>query len=99
MVIEQKFVAGQEPDPTEYLFISMEMKMKDQSKAYDAKTACWVPDPAEGFVQGEIKKQDGDNITVWNGNEVRHMKYQPKRTFFSMYENVNLHVFFMRFNS
>lgn len=24
MVIEQKFKAGEEPDPTEYLFISME---------------------------------------------------------------------------
>jgi hypothetical protein len=43
MVIEQKFKAGEEPDPTEYLFISMEQRMKDQSKPYDAKTACWIP--------------------------------------------------------
>lgn len=70
MVIEQKFKPGEEPDPTEYLFISMEMRMKDQSKPYDAKTACWVPDDVEGFVFGEIKGTKGDTIQVWTGSEV-----------------------------
>jgi len=74
MVIEQKFAAGQEPDPTEYLFISMEMRMKDQSKPYDAKTACWVPDPAEGFILGEIKGTEGDNVKVWTGSDEKTFK-------------------------
>lgn len=64
MVIEQKFKAGEEPDPTEFLFISMEMRRQDQSKPYDAKKACWVPDDVEGFVQGEIDGTKGDLITV-----------------------------------
>lgn len=44
--------------------------MKDQSKPYDAKTACWVPDDVEGFVLGEIKGTKGDTIQVWTGSEV-----------------------------
>lgn len=44
--------------------------MKDQSMPYDAKTACWVPDPAEKFVKGEIRGTDGDWVTVWTGSEV-----------------------------
>lgn len=74
MVIEQKFKPGEEPDPTEYLFISMEMRMKDQSKPYDAKTACWVPDDIEGFVLGEIRGAKGDTIQVWTGSEVLSLK-------------------------
>jgi hypothetical protein len=70
MVIEQKFKAGEEPDPTEYLFISMEQRMKDQSKPYDAKTACWVPDDAEGFIQGEIRGTKGDLVQVFIKTEV-----------------------------
>jgi myosin heavy chain 6/7 len=71
MVIEQKFKAGEEPDPTEYLFISMEMKRQDSTKPYDAKTACWVPDPEEGFALGVIKGTKGDLVTVQipNGDE------------------------------
>lgn len=48
------------------------MKMKDESTPYDAKTTCWVPDPADCFIRGEIRSQDGDSIMVWTGNEV-HM--------------------------
>ncbi|OXA50729.1 myosin heavy chain, muscle [Folsomia candida] len=64
MVIEQKFKPGEEPDPTEFLFVSMEMKRQDQSKPYDAKKACWVPDEKEGFVVGEIAGTKGDIIIV-----------------------------------
>jgi myosin heavy chain 6/7 len=64
MVIEQKFKAGEEPDPTEFLFISMEMKRQDQTKPYDAKKACWVPHDTEGFMQGEIQGTKGDLVIV-----------------------------------
>lgn len=70
MVIEQKFKAGEEPDPTEYLFVSMEQRMKVQSTPYDAKTACWVPDDEENFVRGEIRGTKGDLVTVFARNEV-----------------------------
>ncbi|KAK3930628.1 Myosin heavy chain, muscle, partial [Frankliniella fusca] len=50
----------EDPDPTPYLFVSLEQKRIDQTKPYDAKKACWVPDEADGFVQGEIKGTKGD---------------------------------------
>ncbi|KPI99350.1 Myosin heavy chain, muscle [Papilio xuthus] len=55
---------GEDPDPTPYLFVSLEQKRIDQSKPYDGKKACWVPDEKEGFVQGEIKATKGDLVTV-----------------------------------
>ncbi|XP_042858718.1 myosin heavy chain, muscle-like [Penaeus japonicus] len=51
---------GPDPDPTEYLFVSMEQKMLDQTKPYDPKKSCWVPDDKEGFVEGEIQGAKGD---------------------------------------
>lgn len=44
--------------------------MKDQSKPYDAKTACWVPNDEEGFIIGEIKGTKGDLVTVFAKSEV-----------------------------
>lgn len=70
MVIEQKFKEGEEPDPTPYLFVSLEMKRQDQSKPYDAKTACWVPDDKESFAQGIITGTKGDLVTVKIEGEV-----------------------------
>lgn len=54
----------EEPDPTPYLFVSLEQKRIDQTKPYDAKKACWVPDEKEGFLLGEIKGTKGDLVTV-----------------------------------
>ncbi|XP_014282750.1 myosin heavy chain, muscle isoform X1 [Halyomorpha halys] len=53
-----------DPDPTPYLFVSLEQKRIDQTKPYDAKKACWVPDEAEGFVLGEIQGTKGDIVSV-----------------------------------
>lgn len=55
---------GTDPDPTPYLCVSEEMRMKDRSKPYDAKTSCWVPHDIEGFALGEITGVSGDQITV-----------------------------------
>jgi len=55
---------GDDPDPTPYLFVSLEQKRIDQTKPYDAKKACWVPDEGDGFVQGEIRGTKGDLVTV-----------------------------------
>ncbi|XP_039445236.1 myosin heavy chain, muscle isoform X23 [Culex pipiens pallens] len=66
---------GDDPDPSEWLFISLEQKRIDQSKPYDAKKACWVPDEKEGFVLGEIKATKGELVTVGiPGGEERTMK-------------------------
>ncbi|XP_026492061.1 myosin heavy chain, muscle isoform X42 [Vanessa tameamea] len=66
---------GEDPDPTPYLFVSLEQKRIDQSKPYDGKKACWVPDEKEGFVQGEIKATKGDLVTVnLPGGETKDFK-------------------------
>ncbi|CAH1100618.1 unnamed protein product [Psylliodes chrysocephalus] len=55
---------GDDPDPAPYLFVSLEQKRIDQTKPYDAKKACWVPDDKEGFLLGEIKGTKGDLVSV-----------------------------------
>lgn len=61
---------GDDPDPSEWLFVTLEMKRIDQSKPYDGKTACWVPDEKLGYIRGEIASTKGDMVTVQIGNEV-----------------------------
>lgn len=64
---------GEDPDPAPYLFVSLEQKRIDQTKPYDAKKACWVPDEKEGYLLGEIKGTKGDLVTVGiPGGEVRY---------------------------
>ncbi|XP_012254779.1 myosin heavy chain, muscle isoform X5 [Athalia rosae] len=66
---------GEDPDPTPYLFVSLEQKRIDQTKPYDAKKACWVPDEKEGHVLGEIKATKGDVVTVClPGGETKDFK-------------------------
>ncbi|KAG7174229.1 Myosin heavy chain, muscle-like 6 [Homarus americanus] len=65
---------GPDPDPTEFLFISMEQKMKDQSKPYDPKKSCWVPHDKEGFIEGDMQGTKGDLITVYAGGETKDWK-------------------------
>ncbi|XP_043518725.1 myosin heavy chain, muscle isoform X23 [Frieseomelitta varia] len=54
----------EDEDPTPYLFVSLEQKRIDQTKPYDAKKACWVPDEKEGYLLGEIKATKGDVVSV-----------------------------------
>lgn len=65
---------SEDPDPTPYLFVSLEQKRIDQTKPYDAKKSCWVPDEKEGFVLGEIRGTKGDLVTVAiPGGEVKRL--------------------------
>ncbi|XP_033213889.1 myosin heavy chain, muscle isoform X10 [Belonocnema kinseyi] len=66
---------GDDPDPTPYLFVSLEQKRIDQSKPYDGKKACWVADEKEGYVLGEIKATKGELVTVTlPGGETKDFK-------------------------
>ncbi|XP_042857492.1 myosin heavy chain, muscle-like [Penaeus japonicus] len=66
---------GPDPDPSEYLYVSMEQKRIDQTKPYDPKKSCWVPDEKESYVQGEIQGTKGDLITVGlPGGETKNFK-------------------------
>lgn len=47
----------------------------DQSKPYDSKKNCWVPDEKEGYLLGEIKATKGDIVSVGlPGGEVIQIK-------------------------
>ncbi|XP_018304670.1 myosin heavy chain, muscle isoform X25 [Mycetomoellerius zeteki] len=66
---------GDDPDPTPYLFVSLEQKRIDQTKPYDAKKACWVPDEKEGYLLSEIKATKGDVVSVGlPGGETKDFK-------------------------
>ncbi|XP_037817629.1 myosin heavy chain, muscle isoform X36 [Lucilia sericata] len=69
-------IASQEDeDPTPYLFVSLEQRRIDQSKPYDSKKNCWVPDEKEGYLLGEIKATKGDIVSVGlPGGEVKDFK-------------------------
>ncbi|XP_076312164.1 myosin heavy chain, muscle-like isoform X3 [Tachypleus tridentatus] len=57
-------VQEEDPDPTDFLFVSLEQKRKDQTKPYDGKKMVWVPDEKEGFILGNIVSTKGDTVTV-----------------------------------
>lgn len=63
-----------DPDPTEYLYVSLEQKRKDQTKPYDGKKMVWIPDEKDGFVIGEIVSTKGDLITVTYKGEEKSLK-------------------------
>ncbi|XP_017025608.1 myosin heavy chain, muscle isoform X24 [Drosophila kikkawai] len=65
----------EDEDPTPYLFVSLEQRRIDQSKPYDSKKNCWVPDEKEGYLLGEIKATKGDIVSVGlPGGESRDFK-------------------------
>jgi len=52
----------QDPDPTEFLVPSIEMKRADQAKPYDPKKSVWIPDPkTEGYREGLLESGDVDD--------------------------------------
>ncbi|XP_017857509.1 PREDICTED: myosin heavy chain, muscle isoform X32 [Drosophila arizonae] len=65
----------EDEDPTPYLFVSLEQRRIDQSKPYDSKKSCWVPDEKEGYLLGEIKATKGDIVSVGlPGGETKDFK-------------------------
>ena len=47
-----------------YLALPSDEKIKLRSQAFDAKKACWVPDPKESFVAAEIQSAKDEQVTV-----------------------------------
>jgi myosin heavy chain 6/7 len=54
----------QYPDPTKYLFISLEQKRKDQAKPYDGKKMFWVPDEKDCYVLANLVEEKGDTAVM-----------------------------------
>ena len=56
---------GPDPDPSPWLIVSPELKVKLKSKPYDPKKSCWVPNKAtHGYDEGIIDSTEGDKVTV-----------------------------------
>ena len=56
---------GPDPDPSPWLIVSDELKVKLKAKPYDAKKSCWVPDKATGgYDEGLIESADGEKVSV-----------------------------------
>ena len=56
---------GADPDPDPWLVVSEELRKKLNSKPYDAKKSCWIPDKTSGgFVEGLVESSKGDMVTV-----------------------------------
>ena len=63
-----------DPDPSEFLLVSFEMKKEDSLKPYDPKKSVWVPDGEGGFDEGLITEVKGDMIDVKVGWEPKSFK-------------------------
>merc|ERR1712156_689090 len=84
-----KLVKGAvDPDPTEFLLPSMDMKKADQNKPYEAKKSVWVPCPKtggyrEGFLEsgGDIANigAEGADLTTKLVVAVGHEKFTHKQ--------------------
>lgn len=70
---------AEDPDPSKYLFVTLEQKRKDQSKPYDGKKMVWVPDEKECYVLGNIKETKGDLVVVevGKGDDVSRLLLEP----------------------
>ena len=53
-----------DPDPSEYLIVTMDQKREDQMKPYDPKKSYWVPDANGGYVEAQLEEDDGKNAKV-----------------------------------
>merc|ERR1711970_1029502 len=68
-----------DPDPTEYLLPSIEMKRADQQKVYDAKKSVWIPCPKTGgYREGLIESGDLEDPASKCLVAVGHEKFTHK---------------------
>jgi len=70
-----------DPDPTEFLLPSIEMKRADQSKPYDPKKSVWIPDPKTGgYREGVLESGDVEDPASKCVVGVAHEKFTHKAT-------------------
>merc|ERR1712168_1651012 len=68
-----------DPDPTEFLLPSLEMKRADQSKPYDPKKSVWIPDPKTGgYREGLLESGDVEDPASKCVVGVGHEKFTHK---------------------
>ena len=79
---KKKKNADGDPDPSEYLIVSMDMKREDQAKPYDTKKSFWVPDGQGGYLESMLESNDGKVAKVIvKGYEVNSILFWGKFNF------------------
>jgi myosin heavy chain 6/7 len=75
-----KLVKGAvDPDPTEFLLPSMDMKRADQQKPYDSKKSVWIPDEkTHGYKEGLLESGDLEDPASKCVVAVGHEKFTVK---------------------
>ena len=67
---------SKDPDPSEFLWPSMDMKKTNQSKPYDAKKSVWIPCPKTGgYREGILESGDMDDPASKCVVSVGHEKF------------------------
>ena len=70
-----KKTSGPDPDPSPWLAVSHELKMKNKAKPYDPKKSVWVPNKADGgYLEGLLQSKDGNKVTVNVNGEMKVFK-------------------------
>jgi hypothetical protein len=59
-----------DPDPAEYLFVTLEMKREHMLKPYDPKKSYWSPDNKGGWMESILLDDDGTKAVTQCGHEV-----------------------------
>ena len=68
-----------DPDPSEFLVPSFDMKRSDQGKVYDAKKSVWIPDPKTGgYREGLLESGNLDDPASKCLVYVAHEKFTHK---------------------
>ena len=54
-----KKTSGPDPDPSPWLAVNDEIKLKNKAKPYDPKKSVWVPDKnSGGYLEGLMESKD-----------------------------------------
>ena len=70
-----KKTTGPDPDPSPWLVVSPELKLKNKNKPYDPKKSVWVPNKADGgYLEGMLESKDGAKVSVNVNGEVKVYK-------------------------
>ena len=70
-----KKTTGPDPDPSPWLAVSHELKMKNKAKPYDPKKSVWVPNKADGgYLQGLLESKEGGKCKVNVNGEMKVFK-------------------------
>ena len=70
-----KKTSGPDPDPSPWLLVNDELKLKNKMKPYDPKKSVWVPNKADGgYIEGLLESTEGNKVTVKVNGEMKVFK-------------------------